>query len=401
MNFHVRQRLRRAMRKLFKRTRASKLAGPGVLLLLMSGMVSGSRGADGVRKTVVFNAGADGYHTYRIPAIVRAGNGDLLAFAEGRKDGPGDHGDIDIVLKRSSDDGRTWGEMHLVQDEWDDPTAEVWIGNPSPVVDLMDRQHRGRIWLAFTRSNARVFVTFSDDQGASWSDQREITDSAKDRGWDWYATGPVHGIQLERGAHRGRLVIPCDHQTKADGSWGAHLLYSSDHGATWHVGARDTRAAGGSLHPNECVAVELVDGRIYVNARDQHGSDPATRAVAYSSDGGLSFDAPFAPEPKIRTPVVQNSAIRLAGTQGSDQQDILVYSCPGHTTKRRDLTILVSFDGGASWPAKKVLHRGPAAYSDLMELSERRVGVLYEAGERLYGEIVFAAFGIDDVTQQP
>jgi sialidase-1 len=196
-------------------------------------------------------------------------------------------------------------------------------------------------------------------------------------------------------------VIPCDHREAGKGSWGAHLLYSSDHGATWHVGAVDTRAAGDAIHPNECVAVELADGRIYVNARDQHGSDPATRAVAYSSDGGMTFEAPFAPEPDIETPVVQNSVIRLAGNDEDDEQNILVYSCPGHATERRDLTILVSFDGGASWPAKRVLHRGPAAYSDLIELTEQRVGVLYEAGERLYGEIVLATFEIEDVTQPP
>ena len=95
----------------------------------------------------VFKAGQDGYHTYRIPAIVRAKNGDLLAFAEGRKNGPGDHGDIDIVLKRSSDNGKSWGPMQLVQDEWADPTAKVWIGNPTPVVDLLDPKHPGRIWL--------------------------------------------------------------------------------------------------------------------------------------------------------------------------------------------------------------------------------------------------------------
>ena len=70
-----------------------------------------------VTKVTVFKAGQDGYHTYRIPVIVRAKNGDLLAFAEGRKNGRDDHGDIDIVLKRSSDSGQTWGPLQLVQDE--------------------------------------------------------------------------------------------------------------------------------------------------------------------------------------------------------------------------------------------------------------------------------------------
>jgi sialidase-1 len=362
-----------------------------MLTALLCSAIALSPVAGEVVKTTVFESGEDGYHTYRIPAIVRAKNGDLLAFAEGRKNSASDHGDIDIVLKRSGDDGRTWHEMQLVQDEWNDPTAKVWIGNPAPVVDLIDAEHPGRIWLAFTRSNARAFVSFSDDHGSTWSERRDVSGKGGEPSWGWYAAGPVHGIQLERGEHAGRLVIPCDHQIKAEASWGAHLLYSDDHGETWRIGAVDTRAAPEPIHPNECVAVELVDGRIYVNARDQHGSDPATRAVAYSSDGGSTFAAPFAAEPGITTPVVQNSAIRFAATDRGDNRNILVYSCPGHAKERRDLTILASFDEGASWPVKRLVHQGPAAYSDLIKLNDKQIGVLYEAGERLYGEIVFAA----------
>ena len=370
---------------------------PAVGFAVLIGMITSHAAAE-VTKSVVFRSRQDGYPTYRIPTIVRAKNGDLLAFAEGRKSGPGDHGDIDIVLKRSSDDGRTWGPMQLVQDEWDAPAANVWIGNPTPVVDMMDPDHPGRIWLAFTRSNARVFVTSSDDHGATWSARRDISATALHPTWGWCATGPVHGIQLERGEHSGRLIIPADHRERDNESWGAHILYSDDHGTTWQIGAVDTRQAPGPLHPNENMAVELVDGRLYVNARDQHGSDPATRAIAYSSDGGLTYDAPFAPEPNITTPVVQNSAVRFAATDRGDERNILVYSGPGHATQRRDLTILVSFDEGATWRRKAMLHRGPTAYSDLIKLNGQQIGVLYEAGERLYEEILFAVFSFEDRT---
>jgi arylsulfatase A-like enzyme len=355
----------------------------------------------GVRKTLVFKSGEDGYHTYRIPTIVKVMNGDLLAFAEGRKNGPADHGDIDIVLKRSSDDGRSWSDMQLVQDEWDAPNANVTIGNPSPVVDRLAANHAGRVWLAFTRNNARVFVTHSDDQGATWSTRRDITSTAMDPAWDWYATGPVHGIQLERGANAGRLVIPSDHRSSARDTWGAHILYSSDHGATWQIGAVDTRSAPSGLHPNECVAVELVDGRVYVNARDQHGADAATRAVAHSRDGGLNFDAPFVAEAGITTPVVQNSLARFRATDEGAPRNVLIYSAPGHASKRRDLTILASVDEGKTWNSKTVLHKGPTAYSDLVKLDDERMGVLFEAGTKLYDEILFASFGFDDLTCEP
>lgn len=336
-----------------------------------------------VDKVTVFRSGVDGYHTYRIPAVIKAQNGDLLAFAEGRKIGRGDAGDIDIVMKRSVDDGKTWSAMLLVQDEWDSPAASVTIGNPAPVVDRLDPNHPGRIWLPFSRNNDRVFVTYSDDHGATWSDRTEITQTAKRPSWGWYATGPVHGIQLERGNHAGRLIIPSDHRDKNTGGWGSHVLYSSDHGQTWQIGGIDTHQPSGSIHPNENVAVELVDGKVYFNAREQNGSDAATRAVAYSSDGGLTYDAPFVAEPNVITPVVQNSAIRFAATDDGDPRNILLYSGPGHPTARRDLTILVSLDEGAHRGQKTVLHEGPTAYSDLVKLNGEHVGVLYEAGQSL------------------
>jgi sialidase-1 len=240
-----------------------------------------------------------------------------------------------------------------------------------------------------------MFVSYSDDHGQTWSAPRDVSPEALDDQWGWCAAGPVHSIQLERGKHKGRLVIPCDHQQKDAGTWGSHLMLSDDHGKTWRLGGVDTRPVANPIHPNECVAVELVDGRIYVNTRDHLGSSPETRAVAYSSDGGQTFDAPFQAEPAITTPVVQNSAIRLAAKNRGDERNILVYSCPGHPKERRDMTLLLSFDEGKSWPVKRIMHRGPAAYSDLAKLDDRHVGVLFEAGKKLYDEILFQ---IVDVT---
>ncbi len=350
--------------------------------------------ADEAKKVVVFKAGEGAVHTFRIPVMVRAHNGDVLAFAEARKKSAADHGDIDIVLKRSRDNGQSWGPIELVQDEFEDPAARVWIGNPTPIVDETDPQHPGRIWLVFTRNNAQMFVSSSDDDGKTWSQRREITQTAGKREWDWCAAGPVHGIQLERGPHAGRLVAPCDHQIKSSKSWGSHIVYSDDHGLTWKLGASDTRRGDDPLHPNECVAVELVDGRVYVNAREHDGSDPATRVVAYSSDGGTTLDAPFVAEPNIISPVVQNSEIRFAATDSGDGRNIVVHCGPGDPMKRQDLTMLLSFDECKTWGHETLIHRGPAAYCDLAKLNGSEVGVLYEAGKKLYDEIDFAVVNI-------
>ena len=375
------------------------MTGPKVLPCVAALLVTALPIAAAATESVVFQSGDDGYHTYRIPAIVKAANGDLLAFAEGRKHGGGDHGDIDLVLKRSADDGATWSDMQIVQDEWDDPAAKITLGNPAPVVDKTDPAHPGRVWLPFTRDNKAVFVTFSDDHGATWSPRRDVSSTGMHPDWGWYATGPGHALQLTRGPYAGRLIVASDHSLRGKKSWGAHVLLSDDHGATWRVGATDTRAADAAIHPNENMAEELVDGRIYFHARDQHGSDPATRAVAHSSDGGETYDTPFAPAPEFVTPVVQNSILRIAAVDRDDDENLLAWCGPGQADARADLTVRFSRDEGATWSEPVLIAKGPAAYSDLVLLDGPALGVLYEGGPTPYSQIVFRAWACDKLSE--
>ena len=176
------------------------------------------------------------------------------------------------------------------------------------------------------------------------------------------------------------------------------MLCSSDHGTTWQIGAVDTARQRARFIPTKTRRQNYLDGRIYVNVRDQHGTNPATRAVAYCSDGGMSFDAPFMAEPNITTTVVQNSVIRFVAKDEVPEDNILIYSCPGDLKARQDLTLLVSLNEGRSWSKGMLLHEGPAAYSDLVQLDDRRIGVLYEAGETLYDRIEFATVVLDELT---
>ncbi|MBM3211284.1 exo-alpha-sialidase, partial [Candidatus Poribacteria bacterium] len=193
------------------------------------------------KETKIFISDKDGYNTYRIPALIVSKKGTILAFCEGRKNSSSDSGDIDIVLKRSFDNGITWGTMELVADCGIDT-----IGNPAPVVD----RDTGTIWLLLTQNLAAgpesmiiegkaprtVWVTYSQDDGNSWAEPKEITGDVKDPSWTWYATGPCHGIQL----NNGRMVIPCDHVAGTNPKYAesahSHVIYSHDHGKTWEIG---------------------------------------------------------------------------------------------------------------------------------------------------------------------
>jgi len=329
----------------------------------------------------VFRAGEGGYHTYRIPALVVTKSGALLAFCEGRRGGRGDSGDIDLLLKRSRDNGRTWSDPQVVAD-FDDDT----IGNPAPVVD----RKTGTILLLLTRNPGHVterqiidgtaagtrtvWLTRSTNDGLTWTPPEEITASVKLPEWTWYATGPGNGIQLRSG----RLVIPCDHIVAGTKANYSHIIFSDDGGRTWRIGG----SAGDQT--NESAVVELRDHSLLLNMRSNLGRN--RRAVARSRDQGLTWSAVESDEALIE-PVCQASLIRYS-------KDRLLFSNPADT-KRRKLTVKLSRDEGKTWPVERMVHSGPSAYSSLARLKSGRIGLLYERGTNSpYEQISFATFDL-------
>jgi sialidase-1 len=343
---------------------------------------------------VVFRAGDNGYDNYRIPSVITAKDGTLVAFAEARRS-MSDAGDIDLVCKRSADGGKTWSAQQLV---WDDGANTC--GNPCPVVD----RKTGMILLLMThnlgtdgekaiirgtsKESRTVWICESTDNGASWSAPREITGEVKEPSWGWYATGPGIGIQMLHGPHRGRLVIPADFSYRdssmtgaASYQYGSCSFYSDDDGRTWHP--------GGTITPkvNECQVAELPGrkGTLMMNMRSYFGRH--CRAVATSLDGGGHWSAPT-DAPGLIEPVCQASFLLYRGRSRS--KDCLLFLNPASTTSRRNMTLRASFDGGQSWPQSKVLYSGPSAYSSITELPSGEIGTLYEAGVKSpYEYIVF------------
>ncbi|MGW5365962.1 sialidase family protein [Actinopolymorpha pittospori] len=365
---------------------------------------SSAVGQDAVADVTVYTSGTHGYDTFRIPALVRATDGTLLAFAEGRRNGPGDAGAIDVVLRRSGDDGRTWGPLVRVATDGDDT-----VGNPCPVVDPVS----GDIVLLTVRASAdateerilagevgaaegrRIWSHRGSDHGLHWSAPVDVTAQVKRPGWRWYATGPGHGVALRSGPFAGRLVIPANHST-AETGYGGHLLLSDDGGRSWRIGAEDP-GTDGQVKPNESAAAELPDGRLYFNTRNQGGLNAATRAHTTSVTGGDSFDGPYAPAPQLVAPVVQCGLVAVGAN--------LVFSGPADPKRRRGLTVRLSEDAGQTWDHSLVIWPGPSAYSDLAVVPRERAGeedvaVLYEAGaESAYEQIRFVRVPLAALTR--
>ncbi len=349
--------------------------------------------------TNVFVSGEQGYHTYRIPSLLVTARGTLLAFAEGRKSGSGDTGDIDLLVKRSTDQGRTWREPQSV---WDDGVNTC--GNPCPVVD----RDSGTIWLLMTwnrgddpepkiiaqqsQDTRRVFVTRSTDEGLTWSRPHDITADVKLTNWTWYATGPGAGIQLERGPHRGRLVIPCDHIAASTRHYYSHVIYSDDQGRTWKLGG-----ATPQHQVNECEVAELTGNRLLLNMRN-YDTTQRTRQQAISTDGGLTWTQQRH-VPELIEPICQASLRRHSWPEDAGRRSVLLFANPA-STKRERLTVRASFDEGQTWPVSRLLDARPAAYSCLAVLADGTIGLLYEAGEKSpYENLAFARFALEWLTE--
>ena len=335
----------------------------------------------------VFTAG-EGYPVYRIPAIIKAANGDLLAFCEGRSS-YSDGGDIDLVMKRSTDNGATWGNLQLVHEEGG--TAPITIGNPAPVLDATT----GHVHLLFTRENDTVFHMKSTDHGATWSTPTEITSNVKLPDWGWYATGPCHGIQLTRGSQAGRLVIPANHRVGTNGSdsgaFGAQIIYSDDHGATWQMSAYADAASGAA--PNETTLVELntpgiaddtgTGSHIYINSRD-YGSDAGNRSEAYSGDGGNTYTTAYDGNSHFVTPICQGSLVRFSATDQGGASNRIIFSSPNGSS-RSNGSLWMSSDESVTWSQPKQLYDGLFAYSDMVKTADDNLGVLFETGDSTGG----------------
>lgn len=342
-----------------------------ILFTVLGASLASAQPAPAALKPVdLFVGGTEGYHTYRIPALAVTTKGTLLAFCEARKTSAADHGDIDLVLKRSTDGGATWSRLQVVHEEGGE--APITIGNPCVIATP-----EGVVHLLLCRNNQRAFALKSIDDGATFSPPREITESFKAFPFPWarLATGPGHGIRTSRG----RLVAPIWLNDRVGGEYRSGALFSDDGGATWKAGGLLPAL---NAKQNECTVAEVAPGELLLNAR----SEVPKRSVARSRDEGLTWTDARQDESTVT--VCQGSLLALPERGG--MKGGLLFSLPAGPG-RKGLTVRRSRDGGATWADLPPLHAGPSGYSDLATLPNGRVACLYERGEKQYRErITFA-----------
>ncbi|MBC6366890.1 exo-alpha-sialidase [Algoriphagus sp. AK58] len=357
----------------------------------------------------VFEGGKEGHAIYRIPAIISLPNGDLLAFAEGRVNGSDDFGDVNLVMKRSQDQGRSWSEIQTLVDY-----DTLQAGNPAPVVDLFDPNYpQGVLFLFYNTGNnheydirlnkgvREVWLIKSFDLGKTWIEPQNITTQvhrpkhpsfnpayAFEEDWRSYANTPGHAFQFQKGPFAGRIFVAANHSAGAPkeefAEYQAHGFFTDDRGKTFDIS--ESIQFPGS---NESIAAELSQGRMIMSIRNQKG-DVRQRIIAFSSDGGKTWDEQYF-EPQLPDPVNQASIIDIGEKDG---KTILAHSNASDPNDRNNLTLKISYDEGKTWTKSILIDRTDdsnkpswTAYSDLVKLSDSTIGILYERNN--YQEIVF------------
>ena len=342
-------------------------------------------------QTNVYVAGADGVHTYRIPAMIVSPNGTLLVFCEARKEKISDASPTNMVLKRSTDGGKTWLPMQvLIRGQ-----GKEAIMNPCPVVDCSSNT----IVLFCTSAHKiehghhRHLITTSTDDGTTWS--KPVNAGGRITPYDdSFVSGPGVGIQTRTG----RLVIPGytgKYDSKTRTGLYSRVLYSDDHAKTWKMGQPV------SVFTNECQVVELEDGRLMLNMRENTGK--SCRAVAIGEDGGRTWGEPYWDRALNECPC-QASFIRYTSRKDTGKSRLL-FANPDVTgdrygvVKRTRMTVRLSYDEGKTWPVEKLIHPGPSSYSSLVRLPDGNIGLVYEGGEKHRREwIRFAGISLSWLT---
>lgn len=343
--------------------------------------------------------GDEGVDTYRIPGLVTTNKGSLIAVYDVRRNGAVDlQEDVDIGMNRSTDGGETWEPMKIIMDmgEWGGlPQEQNGIGDPSVLVD----KKTGTIWVAAVWAHghpgernwwaskpgmspaetSQFMLVKSEDDGLTWSQPINITGQIKDPKWHLLLQGPGKGITMNDGT----LVFPAQYKDENEMPHST-IIYSHDRGNTWKIGI------GAKPNTTEAQVVELADGSLMLNMRDNRGG---SRSVYATSDMGKTWVEHPTSRKALPEPVCMASLIKHT-YRG---REYLLFSNPNSTEKRENLTIKLSKDMGDTWPEvnQLLLDEGVGrGYSCMTSIDEETIGILYEGSQ---ADLVFQRIKITEL----
>lgn len=328
----------------------------------------------------LFDMEEAGSKYYRIPALVKAADGALVAIADKRGDALGDLPNIiTIVSKRSTDGGKTWSDMSIVAQG--DTVAKCGYGDAVVIAD----EKRGNLVAVYSGNNGlwhstegnliRTYTSISTDNGKTWGEITDITDQVYNGVYGegtryGLFTGSGSGVQLKNGKYAGRIMLVV--AARNDATWGGtmsnYAIYSDDGGITWHASKNPGCSDG-----DEAKVVELSNGNVLMSIRNRHKGD---RLFSISTDGGETWS-----EPKYNAtlPAPACNGDIVAYTHGG--KNLLLHSLPASRTTRENVTVYVSEDNGETWTAKRCIYKGYSAYSSLQVLDDGTIGIIVEEGK--------------------
>lgn len=333
-----------------------------------------------ISKIVLFSGGSDGYHSFRIPSLITTTTGTLLAFAEGRRFNNKDYGDINIVYKRSTDNGKTWSDLKVVEGIG----PGTW-GNPTSVVDHLS----GRIsifmnWNSSSKNqfgndglskidqygDRKTLHSYSDDDGITWSKPSNLTSLLTPTNYTWDAVGPGVGIQKNRSPNKGRIIIPATGRN----------FYSDDGGISWNYQLVDRNKFPYS-NTGESTIVEDNKGSLIRNDRPVLSNWKIfKRRWQSKSDNGYNWTE-FQPHNQLLDPGSQASIIKY----NSNTPSRIIFLNPSSTNSRSKMRVRISYDNGVSWPIHRLLPTSDddtkqlGGYSSIAKTNDYHIAALVES----------------------